>query len=90
MFTCNLEFGERCALDKKTKVKFSTITHCSEGLLDCIHINVWGPTKTASLGVHWYFVFFIVDLSRRYWVYPMRQRFEVLNFFVTEKKLIEK
>ena len=32
--TCNLE-GEHSVLDKK-KVKFSTSTHRSEGLLDCV------------------------------------------------------
>ena len=35
---CNLE-GEHSVLDKK-KVKFSTRTHRSEGLLDCIHVSV--------------------------------------------------
>jgi len=47
--TCNLKLGEHGVLDKK-KVKFSTTTHHSEGLLDCIHVSVWGPAKTASLG----------------------------------------
>ena len=37
---CNLELGEHGVLDKKTKVKFSTTTHRSEGLLDCVHINI--------------------------------------------------
>ena len=36
--TCNLE-GEHSVLDKK-KVKFSTSTHRSEGLLDCVHVSV--------------------------------------------------
>jgi len=36
--TCNLE-GEHSVLDKK-KLKFSTSTHCSEGLLDCVHVSV--------------------------------------------------
>jgi len=40
--TCNLKFGERYVLDKKTKVKFGTVIHHTGGLLDCIHINVWG------------------------------------------------
>jgi len=30
-------------------VKFGTSTYRSEGLLDYVHINVWGPNKTASL-----------------------------------------
>ena len=51
--TCNMELGEHGILDKK-KVKFGTTTHHSEGLLDCIHVCIWEPTKTASLGVHRY------------------------------------
>jgi len=34
----------------KTNVQFGTSTYHSESLLDYIHINVWGPTKTASFG----------------------------------------
>ena len=41
--TCNL-VGEHNVLDKK-KVKFSTTTHHSKDLLDCIHISIWGPAK---------------------------------------------
>jgi len=37
--TCNLEFSEHGVLDKKT-VKFSTTTHHSEGLLDCVHVSI--------------------------------------------------
>ena len=47
--TCNLE-DEHSVLDKK-KVKFNTSTHRSEGLLDCVHVSVWGPAKTACLEV---------------------------------------
>ena len=70
--TCNLEFGERCVLDKKTKVKFGTVIHHSEGLLDCVHIDVWGHINTASLGGHQYFISFVDDLSKCCWLYPMR------------------
>ena len=52
--TCNLE-GKHSVLDKK-KVKLSINTHRSEGLLDCVHVSVWGPVKTASLGGHRYFM----------------------------------
>ena len=55
--TYNLE-GEHSVLNKK-KVKFNTSTHRSEGLLDCVHVSVWGPAKTTSLGNHKYFVSFI-------------------------------
>ena len=55
---CNMELGEHDVLDKK-KVKFNTTTHRSEGLLDCVHISIWGPVRTASLRGHRYFVSFI-------------------------------
>ena len=61
--TCNLELSEHGILDKKN-VKFSTTTHHSEGLLDCVHVSIKGPAKTASLGGHRYFVSFIDNLSR--------------------------
>ena len=49
--TCNLEFSEQCVLKKKKKVKFCIVIHRLEGLLDGVHINVWGPTKSPSLGL---------------------------------------
>jgi len=78
--TCNL-VGEHSVLDKK-KVKFSTTTHHSEDLLDCIHVSIWGPVKTASLEGHRYFVSFIDNLSRHCWIYLMKQRCEALDMLV--------
>jgi len=48
--THNLKFGGHGVLDKKTKVKFGTTR--SEGLLDCVRVNIWGPTNTTSLRGH--------------------------------------
>jgi len=45
--TCNLRFDEHCVMDQKTKVKFGTVIHRLEGLLESVRIDVWGPTKTA-------------------------------------------
>jgi len=59
-------------MDKKIKVKFGTTAYLSKGLLDCVHIDIWGLTKTVTLGDHRCFVSFIDDVSKRYWVYLMR------------------
>ena len=56
-FNWNMKLGEHGVLNKK-KVKFSITTHHSEGLLDCVHVSIWGPAKTASLGGHKYFLFY--------------------------------
>jgi len=69
--TYKLKIGGHSILDKKTEVKFGTSTHRSEGLLDYVRINVWGPIKTASLEGHRYCVSFIDDISRQCWIYPM-------------------
>ena len=86
--TCNLK-GEHNILDKK-KMKFSTSTHRSEGLLDCVHVSIWGPAKIASLGGHRYFVSFVDSLSRHCWIYPMRQRSEALDMLVKWRGRMEK
>ena len=62
--TCKLDFCEHCVIRKNTKVKFSTSTHYIEGILNYVHTDIWGPTKTASIGDNHYFVTFIDDYSR--------------------------
>jgi len=80
--TCKLDFCEsNCVIEKKAKVKFGTVTHCTEGILDYIHTYVWGPTKT-SIGGNRYFVSFIDDYSKRCWVYTMKNKREILELFV--------
>ena len=81
--SCNL-VGEQDVLDKK-KVKFSTTTHHSEGLLDYVHVSIWGAAKTVSLGGHRYFVSFIDNLFRHCWIYLLRQRCEALDTLVKWK-----
>ena len=66
-------------------MRFNTNTHCNEGLLDCVHVCIWEPAKTASLGGHRYFVSFIDSVSRQCWIYPMRQCSEALDILVKWK-----
>ena len=89
-FTCNLELGGHDVMDKMTKVKFDITTYRLEGLPDCVHVSIWDSTKIASPGGHRYFVSFIDNISRRCWVYPMRQIFEVLHMLVKWKNMMEK
>ena len=80
--TCKLEFCEYCVIGKKMKVKFSIAIYRSKVILDYVHMDILGPTKTVSLGGNHYFVPFIDDYFRRTWVYAMRHKNEVLNLFV--------
>jgi len=87
--TCNMKLGGYVVLDKKTKVKFDTTTHHSEGLLDCVHVSVWGPAKTTSLAGYRCFVSFIDNLFRHCWIRSMRQRFQALGMLVKWKDMME-
>ena len=80
--TCKLKFCKHCVIDMKTKMKFSNVIHCTKRILDYVHADVWGPTKTISIEGNHYFVSFIDDYSRRYWVYTMKHEGEVLELFV--------
>ncbi|KAE8720956.1 hypothetical protein F3Y22_tig00017808pilonHSYRG00163 [Hibiscus syriacus] len=87
--TCKLAFCEHCIKGKKTRVKFRTIIQDTKGILDYVHSDVWGPSKTTSLGGTHYYVTFVDDFSRRVWVYPMKTNDEVLGFFLKGKKMME-
>jgi hypothetical protein len=47
---------------------------CVEKLLELIHTNVWGPTKTPSFGRARYFVFFIDAYSRKSFIYILKSK----------------
>ena len=36
------EFCEHCVFDKQKRVSFSLSTHCTKGILDYIHSDLWG------------------------------------------------
>jgi hypothetical protein len=52
----NLDFYKNCIYGKKNRQKFKTEKHTSEGILDYIHSDVWGPSPTVSYGGSSYFV----------------------------------
>ena len=61
--TCNLEFSEHCIKGKQTRVKFGTTIHNTKGILDYVHSDVCGSSKTPSLGGKHYFVTYVDDFS---------------------------
>ena len=66
-------------------MKFGISFHSTEGILDYVHSDAWGPTKSASMGGRHYFVTFVDDLSRRTWVYVMKNKSYVFNVFLKWK-----
>ncbi|KAE8703105.1 hypothetical protein F3Y22_tig00110474pilonHSYRG00127 [Hibiscus syriacus] len=82
-------FYEHCVLGKQKRVKFGTTIHNTKCIVDYIHSDVWGPSKTSYLGGNHYFVTFVDVFSRRVWVYPMKSKDEVLRIFLKWKNMIE-
>ncbi|CAL8140263.1 unnamed protein product [Prunus armeniaca] len=89
--SCKLDFCEYCVLGKQRKVSFtsSSADNRSKEQLSYIYSNVWGPVPTKSNGRARYFVTFMDDLSRKVWVYFMKQKSEVFAKFMEWKTKTE-
>ncbi|GMI69734.1 hypothetical protein HRI_000642700 [Hibiscus trionum] len=70
--SCKLDFCEFYVLGKQTKISFTTRKHKTEGILDYVHSDEWGPTRESSLGGYVYHVTFIYDFSKKVWVYFLK------------------
>ncbi|GJT18000.1 transposable element [Tanacetum coccineum] len=84
-----LDLCDHCINGKTTRVKFGTTIHKTQGILDYVHSDVWGPLKTIYLGGRHYYVTFVNDFSRRVWVYTLKTKDEVLGVFIKWKKMME-
>jgi hypothetical protein len=57
--------------------------------LEIVHSDVCGPMRTTSLGGARYFVTYIVDFSRKVWVYLLKSKGECLEKFKEFKAFVE-
>ncbi|GKF62785.1 retrovirus-related pol polyprotein from transposon TNT 1-94 [Tanacetum coccineum] len=73
-----LEFCENCVLEKSHRVSFSVERHTTQGVIDYVHSDLWGPSQVESLGGKRYFLSIIDDYSKRVWVYILRFKHEAL------------
>jgi Integrase core domain len=69
---------------------FSTVIHQTKRTLDYIHSDLWGPSLEPSKGndPH-YLLTFIVDFSRKVWVYFLKEKNEIFKVFKEWKTLLE-
>jgi hypothetical protein len=73
---CNLEvnFCEHCIYGKQNRVRFPSRATKSNGILELVHSDVFGPVKMPSLGGSLYYVSFINYFSRKTWIYFLRKK----------------
>ena len=71
-----------CALGKHHRIEFPVHHEKRKiGLLELIHTDLCGPIQTRSLGGALYFLTFIDDRSRYTWVYFIRRKGDVFEYF---------
>ena len=85
--TYKLDFCEHYVIGKQIRVKFNTVIHNTKGILDYVHSDILGPSRTTFLGGMHYFVIFVDDYSKRVRVYLMK--IKCWEFFFWWKKMIK-
>ncbi|KAL6324554.1 hypothetical protein AAG906_013366 [Vitis piasezkii] len=88
--TGKLKFCETCVMGKQRRVKFSMGSHTTNGVLEYIHSDLWGPSPVESHSGCRYYVTFIDDFSRKVWVYFLKAKDEVFGKFKEWKTMVEK
>jgi hypothetical protein len=80
-----------CALGKMHRDEFpSNPDKKKRDVLYIVHTDVCGPMQTRSLGGAFYFMLFIDDCTRYTWVYFLRQKSDVFEYFKEFRTMVEK
>jgi transposase InsO family protein len=82
---------EACALGKQHREEFPIHKEKRQTeILELIHTDVCGPMQTRSLGGASYFLIFVDDRSRYTWVYFIRRKSDVFEYFKEFITMVEK
>ncbi|MCO5610627.1 hypothetical protein L7F22_064866 [Adiantum nelumboides] len=79
-----------CQFGKQQRRRFNKSTYRARQPLELIHSDVWGPSQTTSMGGPHYFLTFVDDMSRKVWVYFLKNKSEVFSYFKQSKAMVEK
>lgn len=71
-----------CRLGKHTKLSFSHSHVRASAPFALIHSDVWSSPVSSFSGYR-YYVVFMDDYSRYVWLYPLKRKSEVYNYFVS-------
>ncbi|GJY41356.1 retrotransposon protein, putative, ty1-copia subclass [Tanacetum coccineum] len=84
-----LDFYENCDPEKSHRVSFSVGRHTTQGVINYVHSELWGPSQVESLGGKRYFLSIVHDYSRRVWVYILRFKHKAFGKFKEWKQLVK-
>ena len=79
-----------CLLEKMTKSPFNGKGEWASDVLGLVHTNVCGPISTSARREYHYFITFIDDLLRYWYVYLMKHKSESFKIFKRFCNEIEK
>nr|GEV56041.1 retrovirus-related Pol polyprotein from transposon TNT 1-94 [Tanacetum cinerariifolium] len=82
-----LKFCENYVLGKSTRVSFGRGQHTTEGVIDYVHADLWGPSRVELMSGCRYFLSIVDDCSRMVWVHFLRHKNEAFNKFKEWKQL---
>nr|AAT44282.1 putative polyprotein [Oryza sativa Japonica Group] len=85
-----LKFCEHCIFGKHKRVKFNTSTHTTEGILDYVHSDLWGPAHKTSFGGARYMMTIVDDYSRKVWPYFLKHKYQAFDGFKEWKTMVER
>ncbi|GKE47915.1 retrovirus-related pol polyprotein from transposon TNT 1-94 [Tanacetum coccineum] len=84
-----LELCENYVLGKSTRVSFGRGQHTTEGVIDYVHVDLWGASRVKSMSGCRYFLSIVDDYSRRVWVHFLRHKNEDFSKFKEWKQLVD-
>lgn len=62
----------------------------SKAQLELLHTDLWGPASKHSIDEYKYYISFVDDFTRYYWMFPLTLKSEALETFKHLKLLVEK
>ncbi|CAN0917421.1 Retrovirus-related Pol polyprotein from transposon TNT 1-94 [Linum grandiflorum] len=83
-------FCDACAKGKHTRSSFKSKSDITTTrILELIHLDLFGPANTKSLGGKYYFFVLVDDFSRFSWVYFLTSKDEAFHKFKAFAKIIQ-
>ncbi|CAK1555486.1 unnamed protein product [Leptosia nina] len=79
---------QTCCEGKQSRLPFNSGSRATE-TLQIIHSDVCGPMETVSMGGACYFLIFVDDYTRMTFIYFLKAKSEVINYFKEFKSMAE-
>lgn len=78
-----------CKCNKSHRLSFSVSSLTSQGPLDLIYSDIWGPAPYSFIDGFRYYVIFVDHYSKYILLYPIKLKFDVFSVFTKFKALVE-